>query len=219
MPWLWLLNAIYQMGAVYNKLTTTDKVLSMLGFGRVWFVINSWSESQQNPVYFQLYNKHKIWDLMYENIPTVALQVYAALVMEGNTSLAIIISITISVLSMSYTTWMYLVNITSKKMTAAKGNKVEDNTISVIELETQTQRTEITEQENEEKNASKLPQFIINKFGTALENKLLFLNLYVWMISDFYIRTIPLVTLIASIPCSNGDGGFCYLEFYLFSNL
>eukprot|EP01083_Nonionella_stella_P266102 900612_1 len=126
------------MGAVYNKLTTTDKVLSMLGFGRVWFVINSWSESQQNPVYFQLYNKHKIWDLMYENIPTVALQVYAALVMEGNTSLAIIISITISVLSMSYTTWMYLVNITSKKMTAAKGNKVEDNTISVIELETQT---------------------------------------------------------------------------------
>eukprot|EP00484_Ammonia_sp_Unknown_P014935 CAMPEP_0197079170 /NCGR_PEP_ID=MMETSP1384-20130603/213491_1 /TAXON_ID=29189 /ORGANISM="Ammonia sp." /LENGTH=293 /DNA_ID=CAMNT_0042518043 /DNA_START=90 /DNA_END=971 /DNA_ORIENTATION=- len=49
---------------------------------------------------------------------------------------------------------------------------------------------------------------IQSKYGVALQNKRLFLNLYVFMMTDFYVRCIPLLIFIASIPCQH-DNSVC----------
>eukprot|EP01083_Nonionella_stella_P196484 722940_1 len=93
-----------------ETLTTTDKIMAALGFSSPWFIINSWSD----PRYYILEHKHQIWEMMFENMPGVALQVYAAITQEeGGASLGI--SITVSVITITFSLWMYLVKLTRLK--------------------------------------------------------------------------------------------------------
>eukprot|EP01083_Nonionella_stella_P060332 157591_1 len=175
----------------HDELTATDKIFSFLGFSHPWFIINGWIEDDTNGdcKYLKLRKKHQIWELIFEDIPTVALQLYASLVID-ELALSIILSIIISIASTTYSMWMYLVRLSS-----------DDD-------QSPTQSASLQE-EDEAKDKKKCCGSIINsvksKFNSVLTNKLLYINLYAFMVSDFYTRSIPLIILISSIPCTEGE--------------
>ena len=88
-----------------------DKLMSLIGFGRAWFIISSWSDRSSNENYRKLYKKHKIYELMYESFPSVTLQLYATFVSD-QISVSIIQCILATFVSMSWNVWIYLVGIT-----------------------------------------------------------------------------------------------------------
>ena len=59
------------------------------------------------------------------------------------------------------------------------------------------------------KQSKFIPAFIRNQFADVLINRVLYTNLYAFMLTDFYIRSVPLIVIIASIPCPKGES-FCY---------
>merc|ERR1719242_139047 len=101
------------LGKHDGTVSVTDKVMALCGFGRIWFTVNWWSESIHSDgtgKYRLLREKHKIWDLMYETFPSIALQVYAGLTTDIP-SVTLAASIGFSVLSVSFTIIKHLRNI------------------------------------------------------------------------------------------------------------
>eukprot|EP01083_Nonionella_stella_P210399 761734_1 len=180
------------------KLTTTDKVASLFGFSGPWFLIKSWSEVNGETMYLQLSKKHKIWELMFEGFPSVALQIYALLVIDESSG-AIIPSIVISSLKIAFTVWMYLVKLAHHENDDESDHDTNENAIELT--------TVCDEHKHQEETAStpRVPSFVAKKFGKVLESKRLYGTLYIFMISDFYFRTLPIVILISIIPCKNGE--------------
>ena len=108
-----------------DHLTRGDKVLALFGFAGPWFIIKSWTDRK----YALLEHKHQIWEIMFENMPGVALQIYAALTSGEDTNTgALTVSIFVSVVTISYSVWMYLVKFTylSREMK----NELENGQIS-----------------------------------------------------------------------------------------
>eukprot|EP01083_Nonionella_stella_P301135 1031525_1 len=112
------------------KLTTTDKVASLFGFSGPWFLIKSWSEVNGETMYLQLSKKHKIWELMFEGFPSVALQIYALLVIDESSG-AIIPSIVISSLKIAFTVWMYLVKLAHHENDDESDHDTNENAIEL----------------------------------------------------------------------------------------
>eukprot|EP01084_Bolivina_argentea_P151530 264477_1 len=150
------------MSNVSYNLNKKDKILALVGLGGPWFLINSWSEEETKESkpkkYLSLYNKYKIWELMFESFPSVGLQIYALLV-QNNVSISIILSILISIISITYSTWIYLVNLSQQSYAAANANKKREMEIEQkiddhendIELRTITKINNIDKQETDEK--------------------------------------------------------------------
>merc|ERR1712228_404281 len=93
-------------------ITRNDKIFSIFGFSGPWFLINSWNENNGMNKYKTLYTKYKIWELMFESFPSVTLQIYVSLV-KDNVTMAITVSIIVSVLTISFNVWNYFVGLTA----------------------------------------------------------------------------------------------------------
>ena len=167
-----------------DKFTTTDKVMAGLGFGRIWFTMKWWNEKitteDDNGKFKILRQKHKIWDLLFEAFPTVALQIYAS--MTTNVSLtALAASIIISSVSASFSTIRYLGALLRVTPTATSSGRGQD---IAVPTSTAFESSMIT---SPKRNAPRK------------EAKSLYLALFVFMFSDFYIRSIPVIMLLATI--------------------
>eukprot|EP01084_Bolivina_argentea_P132454 233744_1 len=100
-----------------DKLTKTDKIISLIGFSRIWFLINSWSEQNEDRKYLKLYNKHKIWEIMFESFPTITFETYALILNVRDpfseiNLFALYFSIFFSLISVTYNVWQYFVTLT-----------------------------------------------------------------------------------------------------------
>ena len=102
-------------GEEYENLRKWDKRMAYLGFGANYFKIKSWRETatKKAGIYTKLSQKHKIWAVMFEIFPSLALQIYASLV-DANTELSVTLnaSIILSCINITFTVWWYMVEIT-----------------------------------------------------------------------------------------------------------
>merc|ERR1712218_598465 len=89
-------------GNKFDKLSRKEKIMAFFGFSGPWFIVKTWSD--QN--YAILQQKHRIWEIIYENLPGVALQIYAALTSIEDNRTSLIISICVSTCTVSYSVWM-----------------------------------------------------------------------------------------------------------------
>eukprot|EP01084_Bolivina_argentea_P127882 226114_1 len=89
------------------KLTTIDKIMPVIGFGRQWYIIKSWSDKSSEDEYYELSERVKIWELMLESFPSVTLQIYVALVSKTFDS-SLVQSILASFFSMTWSIWVFL---------------------------------------------------------------------------------------------------------------
>ena len=245
------------------KLSWFDKLMSLFGFGRAWLVIKSWSDTSENENYRKLYKKHKIYELMYESIPSVTLQIYVALISD-QISISITQCIFATFVSMSWSVWIYLVGITRSliykrqdqnhdSLSSISGNNdnptielqtIANNAKPIHQCDSPLQSEKITninpelkgqhvteqidsddgnikqnmndvEKENDlgiEKQHSKkkiLMRDCCKWLGClhVVQNYKLFIHIYLFIFSDFVIRTFPLISFIAII---NGNYGKYY---------
>ena len=97
-------------GAVFNgdngddsnsskKAACCQKVMVVLGLGRLWYGVRSWSEESS----YDQFRVLKIWEMIFESFPTVALQFYITLKSRDQFSVSIIISLVTSFLSITFT--------------------------------------------------------------------------------------------------------------------
>jgi len=147
-----------------------------MGLSRSLFLIKSWCEIDGENVYKALSNKHKIWELMFEGFPSITLQIYA-LMTSDEFSETFLISITFSIVSISFNAWMYLVNVSTLQ------NQKNQSQAKEVVIDTKTG--------------------LSAKVDKVMKNKKLFLSLFGFMISDYFIRSIPLIILMASIPSNH----------------
>eukprot|EP01084_Bolivina_argentea_P314598 544911_1 len=177
------------------RLTKTDKLMAILGFARPWFLINSWKEGKHETatVYTVLFNKHRIWEIIYESFPSIALQIYALFSTNADPFI-LLISMSISVVSLSFGVWMYFVKIT--KHIQRKQQK-DGREMNKLEQDSGTESQQVKQ--------TVILSIIKNQFGHVLDDKLLFLNIYGFMMSDFYVRSIPFVAFLSAIPCNDDD--------------
>eukprot|EP01084_Bolivina_argentea_P115483 205351_1 len=82
----------------YALLTPLDIILSIFGFSEAWFLIQSWINEEK---YKPLQKKMKIWELFYQSIPSLCIQIYALMVIDVSV-LLLAISITISTFSVIF---------------------------------------------------------------------------------------------------------------------
>eukprot|EP01083_Nonionella_stella_P013533 38104_1 len=173
-------------------LTKGDKILTFIGLSGSWFIIKSWSY----PKYIKLARRHKVWAIMFENMPSVALQLYALLTTNvSSTSLTLSISLIVSVCTITFSAWFYLVKlgINDDDLT------INDDPNDGIQLQVQTPQKSST--------VGNLKQ----KFSHVLRQKQFYFGLYGFMMSDFYVRSVPLIILLSLLPC-NEQEMFCGLR-------
>ena len=185
-----------------DEVTRTDKVMALLGFGRIWFTVHWWKERMTQDGtgrYKVLRQKHKIWDLLYDSFPTVALQVYAARTTNVPAA-ALVFSIVTSAVSVSLSTSLYLATllavgtISNEQRTEQKIPEQEDS-LRPMSFSREKVPSDITMIDS--------PKPVIHQ--TASES--FYLNLFVFMASDFVIRSIPTVLLLALISTNFFNGG------------
>ena len=182
-----------------ENLAVIDKVMASVGFGRIWFTVNWWNEVMtQDGIgkYKVLRQKHKIWDLLYEAFPTVTLQIYAAMTTDVALT-ALVASITISAVCVSFSTILYL--------RALLGVQQQDNGAD----DGATVRASST--------SIKAP---IKREHRQEDVKSIYLTLFVFLVSDFYIRSVPMVMLlaIASVAWFDGEGDRDYFLRFIFGS-
>ena len=189
-------------GDEMDEVTRTDKVMALLGFGRIWFTVNWWKERMTQDGtgrYKVLRQKHKIWDLLYDSFPTVALQVYAART-SNVPATALVFSIVLSAVSVSFSTILYLATLLAvgKASDAQEAEHVEaqqENVLRSVSLTPERMPS------NESMIDSPKPPTY------QMPSESLYLNLFIFMASDFVIRTIPTVLLLALISTIFFNGG------------
>ena len=170
----------------FEQLSVVDKVIASLGFGRIWFTVNWWEEKlcqDESGMYGVLRQKHKIWDLLYEAFPTVALQIYASMTTNVPPQ-ALVASIFISAVSISFSTMLYLGALLKvqeqenprETSLGDSGQKVSALTVSPI--------VSSTTPNSEQRRSEAKPRY---------------LALFVFMVSDFYIRSVPMVMMMAIV--------------------
>ena len=175
-----------------ENLSVVDKVMASMGFGRIWFTVNWWNERlTQDGIgkYKVLRQKHKIWDLLYEAFPTVTLQIYAAMTTDVAPT-ALVASITISAVCVSFSTILYLRTLLGVQQ---QDNGAEQTaTLRVPSLSTESPR-----------NSQQRPD----------ESKTIYQTLFVFLISDFYIRSVPMVMMLAMVSMTwfGEEGGRDYV--------
>ena len=186
---------------VDDSYSVTDKLMAITGFGRIWFTVNWCKESitqDGNGKYGILRRKHKIWDLLYEAFPTVGLQIYAAMTTTVPVQ-ALVISIMISALSVSFSTTMYLRDLLKVATTQSQ------NTAGVTGVVPQDDDNNV---DGSNRTLSVLPDTLSSSNSIISspkrdsprdESKQMYLALFVFMVSDFYIRSIPMVMILAII--------------------
>lgn len=175
------------LGDRSGNASRTDLVMALLGYGRIWFGVNAWKETASADGmrhYKVLSKKHKIWELMYETFPTVALQIYAVMTIDVPVW-ALVLSITLSAVKVSYSSISYLqsllkVTLDSKDEDKAVTDKVKDYIKSICLKE----QSDSKDGDNSEERPS---------------GNILYFILFMFMVSDFYIRSIPSVMWLAVI--------------------
>eukprot|EP01084_Bolivina_argentea_P187756 323351_1 len=189
-------------GEEYNNLSKTDKILSFAGFGRPWFSVKSWIEIYDEKIYTKLATKQRIWGLMFESFPTVTLHLYAVLIAK-HFSFSLISSIVVSCIAITYNVWMYVVRLTHQN---------QNNVKEVIELILPTKPFHIDNNyhllEDQPQQNTRKQTFIPSWCGQVMHDTSFFIKLFLFMISDFYIRSIPLIVMMGLIPCDE-DKTFC----------
>ena len=176
---------------IHEDFTTADKVMALMGFGRTWFTVNWWKETltteDDNGKYKVLRKKHKIWDLLYETFPTIGLQIFAA--MTTNVSpIALLISIVTSIISICFSITIYLKDLLS--VTRATPNI---NSSATPSLPSSQERADLTVIES------------LRRSTAQRVSNVMYLHLFAFMFSDFYIRTIPTMMMLAAISIKLAD--------------
>ena len=182
----------------HGDFTFTDKLMAATGFGRVWFTVNWWKETltteDNNGKYMALRKKHKIWDLLYEAFPTVALQIFAAMTTTVS-STALVVSIVTSVLSISFAITIYIKDLLSVTTSAPSSHTRIASTASTMSSSQETMSPELTTIESSQRNT-------VQKGSNPM-----YLALFAFMFSDFYIRSIPTVMALAVLSTKWFDEG------------
>ena len=176
----------------FGQLSVVDKIMASVGFGRIWFTVNWWEEKlnqDDNGMYGVLRQKHKIWDLLYEAFPTVALQIYAAMTTNVPPQ-ALVASIFISAVSISFSTVLYLGAL-------LKVQKQGEDPVTSLGLPGQ----------NVSASTGSLIVSSPNSEQRRSEAKPMYFALFLFMVSDFYIRSVPMVMMLAQVSGKwfNGD--------------
>ena len=228
-------------GEQYQNLSNMDKIIGFLGLGANYFKIKSWRQLNQDEdgIYTKLAMKHKIWGVMFETFPSLALRIYASLVTdssETDKSLSLRASILFSCVNVMFSVWQYIVKITKEQ---AKHEQV------AIELVTNESTSKQTEHYTGNNNKSRDPcidssesnheiidikssddeksiscmehvklfiqKNIMSEFEHVVNNKDFHINISLFMISDFYVRSMPILSLMAVIPHNFRTTTFCPL--------
>eukprot|EP01083_Nonionella_stella_P268886 909269_1 len=202
------------------QLDPLDRILNFFGLSDMWFLIKTWTETELENKYKTLYQKHKIWEIMYQSIPSLALQVYALFVTE--TSPFVLVSSTaLSMITATFDISSYLAGVIAEKDKTDKTNQVVMDTTAADdatkEHETQTANTtsntidglrKLQDEQGKRCIQNKLRAVCegINRKCTAVfDHDQLFLRLFFFLISDFYLRTIPFVVTISAINCDDNQ--------------
>ena len=199
-------------GDEYENLSTVDKILSFMGFGRIYFRIKSWSEvKDDNKIYTKLATKQRIWGMMFESFPSIVLHVYAYVIAK-QFSLSLVSSIVVSCISISYNVWLYMIKIIYTQKLDDSNNSITE----VIELELPKKSFQsddymlLRDVDEHYTTDSRKSTFIPSWCGDVMINTNYYMKMYLFMISDFYIRSIPLICLMAIIPWTcNDDQDIC----------
>ena len=235
-------------GEEYKALTKADKIVSLAGFGRPWFIIKSWNEvdnEENDKMYTKLQKRHEIWAIMYESFPSIVLTIYASLIAE-KFSLSLIVSIVISCTTVSFNTWRYLIDLSIEEKQNLKSaielgimeevntnqleNGVDENAkITGNEIEMDDMKSNDHEKDEEEQNDTKsiaeattksaldiIPSPVAKE--VILGNTSFYLRLFVFLVTDFYIRSIPLACFMALVILNacNADDTFCPAKLVVF---
>ena len=177
-----------------DDLSTADRLLSASGFGSLWFTVKWWEESTKmksgfygnkycSAKYQLLRTKNKIWEMMYELFPGMVLQIYAALTTTVPTA-ALVVSISFSAISVSFTSIRYFLKLTAVVLTS--------NTESGVH----------------EASTGKVGQFALLK-----ETKGFILRLFIFILTDFVVRSVPLIIVLAICFKFLSNNGFLWYTF------
>ena len=199
-----------------DELSAIDKVMALTGFGRIWFTVKWWNETltvDGNGKYKVLRQKHKIWDLMYESFPTVALQIYASMTTDVPTS-ALVISIMFSAVSVTVSSIRYLnslLEVTTPTAPTANGGQSQTGLEDGGSDSAQNREAAPSLSSKISMAPDQVP------VGGPKRSIPLYLMLFVFMISDFYIRSIPTVMFLAAVTYGLiGESVFLRFIFGLF---
>ena len=110
--------ALVHFRHVKKKIVTTgaclvilEKIFTVLGLGRQWFTILSWSKRE----YEEELQTMKVWEIMYESFPSLTLQLYLAMIQnKDDYSNAVTASIMAIFINASLSVWVYLLARSSK---------------------------------------------------------------------------------------------------------
>eukprot|EP01084_Bolivina_argentea_P021594 40119_1 len=175
-------------------LTKLDKCMPFIGLGRPWYLIKAWSNTSTKEYYQTLNQRIKVWEIMMESFPSVSLQIYVSMVQDEYSS-SLIQSILASFISLTWTVWVFLLMQSQKEIkvkdTGNSSPKIDNNGAVDLVLSDGTKIESNTTIDKEE-NISKP-----TKWGYVKKKKIFYIHLYLFMISDFFLRTYPLISLTA----------------------
>eukprot|EP01083_Nonionella_stella_P268887 909271_1 len=195
------------------QLNVLDRILNFLGFSDMWFLIKSWTETELENKYKNLYQKHKIWEIMYQSTPSLALQVYALFVTETSPFL-LVSSAALSMITVTVDISLYLAGAIAEKDKTDKSNQVAmDNAADDAANANATSNTieELRKLDHESgkrgirNKLRAVCEGINRKFAAVLDHYQLFFRLFPFLISDFYLRTIPIIVTISAIDCDDNQ--------------
>ena len=211
-----------------DELSVTDKVMASVGFARIWFTIKWWAEiavNGESGKYGALRRKHKIWNLMYESFPSIALQIYAALTTDLPPA-TLIASIIFSTVSVSFTMIRSLAPLSGPKnlkfANRAKSASVSGASNASAHCGPPTpsgsKNGDIEEHRPEHGDdgaqpsngtaktagdSQTVPDPAAKEHGDPVSDPIVMLNrwhcliLYLFAMSDFYVRSVPLIVFVS----------------------
>eukprot|EP01084_Bolivina_argentea_P221598 375284_1 len=198
----------------YNKLSIRKcECDTIFGLTAPLLLMKSWSDLSDEQHYKTIYYRYKAVKLMFTSFPSVILQLYVSLT-NPTFTVSLFASILASFISLTFTVWLFFIKLSKDKFVqtyasiiVAKSPKTSyddfkyenEPTVSIEMSKTQTNKTH-----DKTEKISKKP--LLQKYSHVFHNKCFFTHLYLFMVSDVFIRSIPIITLIAFIRNEFGDG-------------
>eukprot|EP01084_Bolivina_argentea_P034744 64343_1 len=180
------------------KMNVFDYIISFFGFAIPLFQIKEWF----HPIYKRETDRLNVWQIIYQAFPTVTLQLYVTLTNPTN-SVTLYQSIFVSFLRTSWNGFSYLL---SKATAGHETNDIHSeltrkNTVDMINsVHSVPLLTKNEIKHDVESNSCSLMDKVKNKYSKydyIRSNKIAFIGVYLFMLSDFFIRTCPIILLAA----------------------
>ena len=176
--------------------------LVVTGFGRLYFGVRPWGAEKQ----FLRFQRLKVWEMIFESFPTVALQFY--IVLRTNSPTHVLASLIVSFISISFTFYKILLTdtiINSDSLSITNNNSSNNN----------RNNGDSTENEISQQSFLRTHKSAIGRLFIAIgipyfskKKQILFSILsYIFIVTDMFTRIFPTILLIAIISNFNHNNG------------